>query len=85
MAEASFRVATGISILCDLEGRDGSGSCARRRRIDWYQRGAAQYLKVVGIVGWGGGTCGLRRANSGAWRCNAEGKERGNGEEGEGV
>jgi hypothetical protein len=28
---------------------EGSGRCARRRRINWYQRGAAQYLKVVGI------------------------------------
>jgi hypothetical protein len=64
---------------------EGSGICARRRRIDWYQIGAEQYLEVVGIELARRQYCGSPAKDSDSLAAQSVWKQREEGEEREGV
>jgi hypothetical protein len=80
-----LRVALALSNHCERKSEEGSGRCARRRRIDWYQRGAAQYLKVVGIELALRQYCGSPTKDSGSLAAQSVWKQREEGEEREGF
>jgi hypothetical protein len=64
---------------------EGSGIFARRRRIDWYQRGAEQYLEVVGIELARRQYCRSPAKDSDSLAAQSVWKQREEGEEMEGV